>query len=158
YTKLFRSSKKGQEIYYYSFENQNKMKFTVSNLGAVMTNLWVPDDEGHLRDVILGYYSVSAYENNTATFFGAFVGRVANRTQNAQFELMNKTYHLNQNEGNNNLHSGPDGYQIRLWDVKTVDEHKNEISFLLDSPDLDQGYPGDLKLQVTYRLTEDNQL
>lgn len=154
----FGQTKDGQEVYCYSFANQNGMKLTVSNLGAVVTNLWVPDEKGDLRDVVLGYDSVDRYENNTNTYFGAIVGRVCNRTRNARFDLLDKTYYLAKNEGENNLHSGPEGYQLRLWDVKNVDENKNEISFLLDSPDLDQGYPGDLKMQVTYQLTEDDQL
>lgn len=151
---LFGLAKDGQEIYLYTFENLQGMKMTVSNIGAELINLWVPDKEGVLRDVVLGFDSVAGYEGNDDSYLGATVGRSANRLANARFELSGKTYTLATNDGENNLHSGPNGYQIRIWEEKEIDLENNKITFSLISPDGDQGYPGELKLSVTYQLTE----
>lgn len=153
-TEKFGVTKDGQEAFLYTFENDNKMKMTVSNIGAVLTNLWVPDKEGNLRDVVLGYDTVAAYENNSDTHFGATIGRSANRTENARFELRDKKYKLAKNDGKNNLHSGPNGYQLRIWTVKKIDDTNHSITFSLVSSDGDQGYPGELHLDVTYQLQE----
>lgn len=150
----FGKNTKGQEVFLYTFENEQKMKMTVSNIGAVLTNLWIPDKDGNLRDVVLGYDTVTDYENNGDTHFGATIGRNANRVENARFRLHDKIYRLAKNDGENNLHSGPNGYELRVWAVKKIDEKNNSITFSLISPDKDQGYPGELYLDVTYQLQE----
>lgn len=154
----FGTMQDGSEISIYTFENKHGLKMVVSDLGAHLINLWVPDKNQQLQDVVLGFPSVEDYKKNTNTYFGAIVGRNANRTAGAQFEIDGKMYHMPKNEGENNLHSGPNGYQIRLWEVKNFDEEKNSISFLLNSPDEDQGFPGDLLLEATYTLTENDEL
>lgn len=146
----------GQSASLYTFENSNGLEMTVSDLGATLVKVLVPDKNGVKRDVVLGWDDTAGYLNGPATYFGATVGRSANRTEHAQFELNGTTHHLTPNERQNNLHSGPNGYQLRLWQMKNIDEEQNAITFQLISPDGDQGYPGQLDLSVTYQLTADN--
>lgn len=152
----FGVTKTGEAVFLYTFENENGLKMTVSNIGAVLTNLWVPDKEGIVRDVVLGFDTVEGYEANDDLYLGSTIGRNANRIANACFKLDGVVYQLAKNDGENNLHSGKAGYQLRVWDVKTVDEANNKITFSLISPDGDQGYPGELTLDVSYQLTENS--
>lgn len=143
-----------EEATLYSFENKNGMRMEVTDFGATLYALYVPDENGVLQDVVLGYEDASVYDSGRGTHFGATVGRCANRTGYATFTLNGKTYHLNKNCGEHNLHSGPDSYSLRMWTVKQVTD--NSITFSLHSPDGDQGYPGALDVDVTYTLTEEN--
>ncbi len=137
-----------------TLSNKSHTSITVSNLGAALLSFKTPDKKSKLQDIVLGFGSIEDYFNNTDTYFSASVGRVANRTENARFSINGKTFQIGQNEGNNNLHSGPDGYQLHFWKINSLDEPNNQISFKLDSPDGDQGYPGNLTLKVSYQLTE----
>lgn len=138
----------------YTFENKNGMVMEVTDFGATLYSVLVPDEDGDLIDVVLGCDTPEAYEKAAGTFFGATVGRNANRIAGATFELNGKEYKLDANNGPNNLHSGLDFYSYRIWDVKDVTE--NSITFSLHSPDGDQGYPGAFDVDVTYTLTEEN--
>lgn len=138
----------------YVFENVNGMRMEVSDFGATLCALFVPDKDGNLRDVVLGYDEPAGYEGPSRTFFGATVGRNANRIAGGRFLLNGELYQLEQNDHGNNLHSGNDFYSFRIWDVKESGE--NWITFALHSPDGDQGYPGAVDIEVTYTLTEDN--
>ncbi len=150
----FGKNTKGECATLYTFTNKNGMKMEVSDFGATLYALWVPDKDGNLLDVVLGYDDPIGYEGPSGTFFGATVGRNANRIANGTFALNGKEYHLAKNNGNNNLHSGLDFYSFRIWNVKETTE--NSITFVLHSPDGDQGYPGEVDIEVTYTLTEDN--
>ncbi|MEQ9764263.1 aldose epimerase family protein [Streptococcus jiangjianxini] len=138
--------------------NNKETSVIVSNLGATLLNFNTQDKNGKQRDIVLGFDTIEEYFDNTDTYFGASVGRVANRTETASFSLDGETFQIDKNEGNNNLHSGPKGYQTRIWEVEALDESNNQVTFKLDSPDGDQGYPGHLILKITYQLTDDNQL
>lgn len=151
----FGQTKFGKIAYTYTFENEKGMRLTVSDLGATLLNLWVNDREGNRQDVVLGFDTLAAYEENTDVYFSATIGRSANRIAQAVFEIDGVSYALEKNDGDNHLHGGSDGYQLRLWQVKEIDEALKKITFTLKSPDLDQGYPGELTLDVTYQLTED---
>ena len=111
--------------------------------------LWVPDAAGNLADVVLGYDNAEGYEQNGG-FLGATVGRNANRIGGARFPLDGKTCVLTPNEGKNNLHSGPAPYNVRLWTV--LDHEQDAVTLSLLSPDMDQGFPGNARITVTYRL------
>lgn len=150
----FGKNSKGEAATMYTFENKNGVVMEVSDFGATLYSLLVPDKEGNLCDVVLGYDDPSGYEGPAGTFFGATVGRNANRICKGKFTLNGKEYTLAQNNGGNNLHSGLDFYSFRIWDVKETTE--NSITFSLHSPDGDQGYPGTLDIDVTYTLTDDN--
>ena len=124
----------------------------VADLGATLVRLYVPAKDGSTTDVVLGYDSPAGYLQSD-TYFGATVGRNANRVQGACFILDNKTWTLGTNDGANNLHSGPDGYNIRLWSV--VSHTENAITMRLESPQGDQGFPGNAQVQVTYTMESD---
>lgn len=152
----FGKNKAAKETSLYMFENANGIKMEVTDLGATLVRLLVPDKNGLLRDVVLGYDGAQEYESGSGTFFGATVGRNANRIGKAEIVINGISYELDKNDGENNLHSGLDFYSFRVWDVKNIGE--NNITFSLNSPDMDQGYPGEVQIDVTYTLTEDNQV
>lgn len=126
----------------------------VTDLGATLVSLWVPDKAGNTADVVLGYDDASGYLNNGG-FLGAVVGRSANRIKGSQFSLYGKTVQLTPNERQNNLHSGPNPYNIRLWDAAEIRDAA--VRFHLNSPDGDQGFPGNAEIFVTYAI-ENNAL
>lgn len=151
----FGSTSKKEEAVLYTLTNENGMSASITNYGAALVKLNVPDQEGNLRDVVLGYDDVTGYEKGGASF-GAPVGRNANRIGGAVFTIQDKTYELEKNDNGNNLHSGTNYYNKRIWNVGEKTDSK--IEFVLHSPDGDQGYPGTLDMYVTYELTEDNEL
>lgn len=153
-SKNFDTTKSGQNAKIYTFRNNSGIEMSVSDFGATLLSLKVPDKRGQQVDVVLGYDNLAEYEGNSGTYFGATVGRNANRIGKATFPIGDKLYTLAKNDGENNLHSGPDGYSFRVW--QTENRTATGITFVLHSPDGDQGYPGALELRVRYTLTENN--
>lgn len=151
----FGTTKDGQQVKKYILENGKGMKAVVLNLGAGLAELWVPDQDGALRDVVWGYEKAEDYEVNGPDF-GAIVGRNANRIGGAVITIAGKDYTLAKNNGENNLHSGPDMYFARMWKGIVADD--NKVEFSLYSPDGDQGYPGNADITVSYTLTDDGEL
>lgn len=121
----------------------------VTDFGAHLVSLMVPDKNGNVADVVLGYDSAEGYANGNC-FFGATVGRSANRIKGATFQIGSETIKVPVNENDNNLHSGPDYYHLRMWDV--VFHSTEAITLRLISPDGDQGFPGKASIDVTYSL------
>lgn len=152
---IFGSTSKKEEAVLYTLTNENGMSASITNYGAALVKLNVPDKEGKLRDVVLGYDDVTGYEKGGGSF-GAPVGRNANRIGGAVITIQDKTYELEKNDNGNNLHSGTNYYNKRIWNVGEKTDSK--IEFVLHSPDGDQGYPGTLDMHVTYELKEDNEL
>ncbi|KAG0315921.1 hypothetical protein BGZ97_007686 [Linnemannia gamsii] len=137
------------------------MACQITNLGATLTHLWVPDNKQHPRDVLLGFDDVTAYRTNHDPYFGASVGRTANRIGKAQFALPDnpeKVYRLDANNGPNSLHGGIDGFSFRIWDVTltpelgNVDTPGTSLQLSLLSDHMDQGFPGRLRVLCCYRL------
>lgn len=155
----FGKTKDGEQAFLYTLTNSKGMIVKVSNFGAVLVEVHVPDRNGVFQDVVLGYDNVEQYEINKPSF-GGVVGRHANRMAKATFHLNGVDYFLEQNSGQNNLHSGQNGYQRRLWKEEKKEEKKEEsyVEFSLYSPNLDQGFPGNLEVKVRYTLTEGNAL
>ena len=123
----------------------------ITDFGATLVRLYVPGKDGQLIDVVLGYEDANAYAT-LGGHLGATVGRNANRIGDAKFTLNGKVYQLGINHFKNNLHSGPDCFDYRIWQVL---EHKeNAITFQMDSPDGDQGFPGNAQIKITYTVTE----
>lgn len=152
----FGRNAEGMQGKLYEFTNEKGMTMCLSDYGATLVKVLVPDSTGRKRDVVLGYDSVSEYEKG-GCFFGAIVGRSANRIGGAEFAINEKTYKLTPNDnGKNNLHSGSDFYHLRFWKVENVTDES--ISLSLHSADMDQGYPGNLDIRVTYTLTEENEV
>lgn len=128
---------------------------TLTDFGATLVSLFCPDADGNMTDVVLGYDKASDYEQGTC-FLGATVGRSANRLKDAAFEIDGRTRKLTPNENANNLHSGPDVFHTRVWNVADCGE--DFVKFTLHSPAGDQGYPGNADISVTYQLTPDGGL
>lgn len=142
----------GQQISLYTIENENRLSASFTDLGASWVRMLTPDREGNLEDILLGYDDGARYLEN-GPHFGATVGRVANRTAGARFLLGGQLCFLGVNNGENNLHSGPDYFDRRFW-TASMDEGGNAVTFSLESPDGDQGFPGNAKISVTYALTD----
>lgn len=151
----FGITKDGSKPYLYKMKNDAGMEVQVSDFGATLVNVTVLDQDKNPVEVVLGYEDAAGYENGTAAI-GAIVGRNANRIGGACVTINGIDYKLAENDGKNNLHSGPDVYQKRMWRV--VENGDDHVTFLLHSPDGDQGYPGALVMKVTYSLDEENTL
>ncbi|WP_188019776.1 aldose epimerase family protein [Macrococcoides canis] len=143
-----------QEYNVYTIFNKD-IKVELTNLGAIMKKILIRHNNQDI-DVVLGFDKAQDYIENDSTYFGAVIGRNANRIEDSAFTLEGTKYQVEANDGNHNLHSGSDGYNTRVWDV--VSHNNHSISFSLTSPHLDQGFPGELNMEITYELTEDNVL
>jgi Galactose mutarotase and related enzymes len=156
--KSFGKTKNGEEATLYTITNNNGMKVSFTDFGAHIVNIIVPDAKGNLADVNLGFRNLEGYENN-GPGLGAFIGRHANRIGGAKFEINGKTYELQKNDGENNLHSGPVGYNQYMYEAEVYeDEDIASVEFSRLSPHMEQGMPGNLDVSVTYSLTEANEL
>lgn len=153
---LFGTTKDGKDIYLYTLENENGMKAQVMNYGAILVNLLVPDKDGKVEDVCLGYDSLEEYYVN-GCFFGSTIGPNGNRIADARFTIDGRTYELAANDGVNNLHSDAQlGFHKKVWEAK--EDGDNRVVFYLSSPDGEMGFPGNKKITVTYSVTEFNEL
>lgn len=139
----------GQEAFLYTI-SCGQLTALVTDYGANLVQLWVPDRNGQLADVVLGYDNCNGYRVTNGAALGATVGRNANRLKGSAFQIGETVYHMTPNEGENNLHSGPDFYFQRMWNV--VSHTRDAITLSLFSPDGDQGFPGNATISVTYRL------
>lgn len=145
-------------IQLYTLKNENGMTVKVTNYGAIITSIIVPDRAGKMADVALGYNRVEDYINAVdKPYFGAVVGRYGNRIANGQFTLDGETYSLLKNNGENHLHGGAIGFDKVVWEAE-YDKTANKISLSYVAQDMEEGYPGNLQINVTYRLTDDNSL
>ena len=135
-------------------ETASGASLTVLDYGATIQSLRVPDHDGRLVDVVLGYDTAAEYERNNY-YLGATIGRVGNRIAGARFSLNGTDYELAKNDGANHLHGGVKGFDKRMWDMTVGD---GAIVCKRLSPDGEEGYPGNLDVTVTFRLTEDNAL
>lgn len=152
---VFGKGLNGEEILLYTLSNSKGMKACITNLGAVIVNLYVPDKAGNVEDVVLGLEKAEDYFENPS-FLGAVIGPNGNRIANAEFELDGVKYTLDVNDGKNNLHSHREkGYHKLLWDAQIVE---NGVTFSLEDTDGNLGFPGNKKVQVTYTLDEENAL
>lgn len=156
--KPFGKTKEGKEATLYTLKNKNGMIVSFTNFGANIVQVIVPDSKGKFDDVALGFDSVTGYENN-APGYGSFIGRHANRIGGAAFEINGKKYELEKNDGQNNLHGGFKGYNKFFYEVELFEEEdSSSIEFSRLSPHMEQGFPGNLDISVTYTLTDDNEL
>ena len=145
-----------QKVDIYTLTNANGMRARITNYGAYLVSLEVPDRNGKLGDVVLGYDNLKGYLSGTT--YGAVIGRYANRIGNARFTLDGKTYHLTANAGPNNIHGGPRNFTYHVYQATPHDGPAPSLTLHMVSPDGDQGFPGDLDFTVTYTLTASNTL
>lgn len=156
--KSFGKTSRGEEAVLYTLTNGNGMKVSVTNFGANIVHIIVPDAKGNMADVNLGFENIAGYEENPPGL-GSFIGRHANRIGGAKFELNGKVYELEKNDGQNNLHSGFSGYNKFMYETEVYeDEEIASVEFSRLSPHMEQGFPGNLDITVTYSLTEANEL
>ena len=140
----------------YTLESGNGIYIQVTNYGARVVALWTPDRNGNYEDIVLGYETIDRYINNKGErFLGPVVGRYANRIAGGRFELDGITYQLPLNDKGQSLHGGIKGLDRVVWDVDMIS--KNEIVFSCVSPDGEEGYPGTLRIKMSYLLTPDNE-
>lgn len=151
----FGKTKDGAKISLYTITNKNGMRAQVTDFGAILVSLEVPDAAGCMDDVVLGYDNSERYFKNPS-FFGATVGPNANRVGGAQFTIDGITYKLDKNDGNNNLHSHiRNGYHMKMWEAQTGE---NFVCFTLADEDGSMGFPGNKECHVTYTLTDTNNI
>lgn len=150
----FGMTSEGKEAFLYTFSNENGMTVKITNYGATLCSVSLKDKNSIIRDVVLGYDDVTGYDKKTGTYFGATVGRNANRIADASFVLDEIAYHLEKNDGKHNLHSGSNGFSYRLWEEKSLTD--NSITFKLHSPDGDQGYPNAVDIELSYVMNNTN--
>ncbi len=148
----------GKDVFLYTLTNANGMQVKITNYGGIATSIIVPDKNGKMADVALGFDNLDDYINKSP-YFGAIIGRYGNRIANGKFTLNGKEYTLAQNNGQNNLHGGVKGFDKVVWDAEPF---KNDDGLGLTlkylSKDGEEGFPGNLNVTVTYTLTNDNEL
>lgn len=146
----------GKPVALYTLENKNGMKASFTNYGGRITSLLVPDKNGNMIDVVVGFGSLEDYLKSTEAYFGATIGRYGNRIAKGKFTLDGKEYDLPKNNGPNTLHGGEKGFESVVWNAEQPDSTTLVLTYL--SKDGEQGFPGNLKVKVTYSLTDDNEL
>ena len=152
----FTSSINGKNVNLYTLKSKNGMTMQVTNYGGHVVSLWVPDKNGHFDDIVLGHNTLKEYiDYEGERFIGCVVGRYANRIANGQFYIDSIRYNIPQNNNGQSLHGGLKGLDQVIWDVDSVTPNKIFLSYT--SPDGEEGYPGTLKLNMDYSLTDDNE-
>jgi aldose 1-epimerase len=153
----FGSAPDGTPVKLYTLKNVNGVEARICNYGGIVTHLFVPDRNGQMGDVVLGYDNLAGYLKETP-YFGALIGRYGNRIAKGKFTLNGQTYTLATNNGPNALHGGIKGFDKVVWTAKPVDgsEPKLELTYL--SKDGEEGYPGNLNVKAVYTLTKENAL
>lgn len=154
--KNFETTIDGKRTDLYVLKNHNGMEAAFTNYGGRLVSLLVPDRNGKMTNVVVGFNSVEGYEKSTEPYFGATIGRYGNRIAKGQFTLNGKKYQLSVNNGVNTLHGGKKGFQYVVWDADKLNDSTLELSYL--SKDMEEGFPGNLKVKVTYSLTAENGL
>ena len=151
----FQMEVNGKKTDLYTLRNKNNMEVCITNFGGRIVSVMVPDKDGQMRDVVLGFDSIQDYVSKPSDF-GASIGRYANRIANSRYTFDGETVTLSPSQGVNQLHGGPEGFDKRRWQI--VNQNDRQVLFALSSDDGDQGFPGNLGATVQYRLTDDNRI
>ena len=152
----FSQTLNGEQVSLHFLTNKNQVEIAITNYGARIVALIVPNKDNNPVDVVVGFDSLQGYLDSSETYHGAIVGRYANRIANGRFHLDGHSYQLAINMPPSHLHGGPKGFNNQVWKVDEV--HDNRISLSYLSKDGEENYPGNLKVIVTYTLTEENEL
>lgn len=144
----------GKQVRLYVLTNPKGAEVTVTNFGAKIASILVPDRVGKMVDVVLGKSNIDDYMNDQEPYFGAVCGRTANRIANGRFTLNEKEYQLAVNNGPNSLHGGVKGFNSVVWDAEQIDEQTLKLSYT--SQDGEEGFPGTMEVTMIYKLTDDN--
>lgn len=162
FEKVFGFSDECRKVGIFTLQNKNSMQLRVSDYGATVTSLVVPLKNGNSVDVVLGFDAlqdyIDAFQLPSAPYFGAAVGRFAGRIANGRFPINQREVVLDANNGKHSLHGGKTGFSRKIWEVKRLLSGNNpSITLSLVSPDEDDHFPGQLTVELTYTLTEDNE-
>ncbi|MEX0289529.1 MAG: aldose epimerase family protein [Flavobacteriaceae bacterium] len=152
----FTDTIEGIPVNLYTLKNKNGLEITFTNYGQRLVSLMAPDKDGNMEDIVLGLSTLSEYKEGIGKYYGSVVGRYGNRIAKGSFSIDGQEYSLVKNNGENHLHGGNVGFESVPWKVLSANE--NEISFHRVSPDMEEGYPGDLDVTVTYTLNDENEL
>lgn len=148
----------GEDAFLFSLANDQGLEVKVTNYGGIITSLQVPDRRGRLDDVVLGHDTLEGYLNRSR-YFGALIGRYANRIAGGRFSLNGSAFSLAQNNGPNHLHGGFKGFDKVVWSAREINEPAGVgLNLAYRSKDGEEAYPGNLQVEVTYLLTKDNEL
>jgi len=145
----------GKQVELYALKNKNGLEANITNYGGRLVSMMVPDKSGKMEDVVLGYETINGYLKANEQYFGASIGRYGNRIARGSFTLDSVKYNLAINNTPNSLHGGVKGFSAKVWNA--IQKEKNELELTLVSPDMEEGYPGELKVTVNYRLTDANE-
>ncbi len=152
----FQTEISGKSTDLFKLENDNGIEIYITNYGGRIVSWLVPDRDGTSADIVLGYDSIEGYLNSNEVFFGALIGRYGNRIAEGNFELDGVDYNLAINNPPNHLHGGPNGFHNVVWDANQISDQQLRLQYL--SEDGEEGYPGNLQIQVDYQLNADNEL
>ena len=148
----------GKPVTLFTLRNKNGLLVKIASYGGIITELDVPDRTGALGDIVLGFDDVTSYVKSSP-YFGAIIGRIANRISGAQFQLDGVSYQLAANNGKNSLHGGLKGWDKVIWDAKAFDTSNGpSLQLSYTSKDGEEGFPGTVKATNTYTLTNENEL
>jgi aldose 1-epimerase len=157
-TRPFGKTSEGAEVHLYVLQNKNGAKVSITDFGATIVAIQVPDRNGKLADVVLGYESLQGYETG-ASYFGGLIGRYGNRIGGAKFALDGQTFLLAKNDGRNSLHGGKRGFNKVVWTAhEPISKEGQTLELSYVSKDGEEGYPGTLSVQVRYTWTDRNEL
>jgi aldose 1-epimerase len=155
---LFDTTPEGQTVHRFTLTNANGVRIRAISYGGIITSLETPDRHGEMADIVLGFHDLQGYLE-ASPYFGAIVGRYGNRIAGGRFELGGEEFVLARNDGANHLHGGLRGFDKVVWEGETFGtEHGVGVVFRYTSPDGEEGYPGTLEVEVTYTLTDADEL
>jgi len=152
----FKGTHHGKTTALFTLRNKNGMVAQITNYGAIIVSLFAPDRDGNFTDVVQGYDTIDEYIKGNDPYMGAICGRCANRISNGKFMIEGREYSLAINNGPNHLHGGVIGFSKVVWDVVSTSNSSLELVYL--AKDGEEAYPGNVKVTVTYTLTDDNEL
>ncbi len=148
----------GKEVYVYTLDNNKNLKAEILSYGGIIKNLWVKKSDNEYIDIVLGRDTLEEYFDNNG-FYGAAVGRYANRIYRGKFLINGVEYNVGINDGKNSLHGGKKGYDKYVWDVEEAGtDNEPTLIMTITSPDGDEGFPGNVNIKMTYTLSENNGL
>jgi aldose 1-epimerase len=152
----FDKSVDGKDVHLYKLANENGITATITNYGGRLVSLFVPDSKGDYIDVSVGFDSIDGYLNSTEPYYGATIGRFANRIADGKFSIDGIDYYILPNNGSNALHGGQNGFQSVVWDAEQLNSSTLHLTY--HSKDMEEGFPGNLDVVVVFELTSDNAL
>ena len=158
-SQIFGTSRSGESVELFTLKNEQGVEVQIMTYGCIITKILCPDNQGNIEDIVLGFETLEEYEKDSP-FFGAAVGRYANRIAKGKFTLEGKEYQLVAQNKGNHLHGGLKGFDKVVWKVKSVTSNDQEAQLVLTyfSKDGEEGYPGNLDVQLTYTLKSNNEL